>query len=123
MSLQYYSYLPADLVYYMGVDSALGKSKGDFAAITILGFSTSLNKYFIVDGFIAKIHPDEVTIRMLKYAQTYYLQNVGFETVQFQEYYKDTVQKEAIKEKILYLYNNQDIAKEMGQKAKKRVGI
>ena len=28
---------------------------------------------------------------------------------------------EAIKEKILYLYNNQDIAKEMGQKAKKRV--
>lgn len=98
--LQYYSYLPADLVYYMGVDSALGKSKGDFAAITILGFSTSLNKYFIVDGFIAKIHPDEVTIRMLKYAQTYYLQNVGFETVQFQEYYKDTVQREAIKEKI-----------------------
>lgn len=28
---------------------------------------------------------------------------------------------EAIKEKILYLYNNQDIAKEMGQKAKERV--
>lgn len=28
---------------------------------------------------------------------------------------------EAIKEKILYLYNNQDIAKEMGQKAKKRI--
>ena len=28
---------------------------------------------------------------------------------------------EAIKEKILYLYNNQDIAKEMGQKAKKRM--
>ena len=28
---------------------------------------------------------------------------------------------EAIKEKILYLYNNQDITKEMGQKAKKRV--
>ena len=28
---------------------------------------------------------------------------------------------EAIKEKILYLYNNQDIAKEMGQKGKKRI--
>ncbi|RBQ28404.1 phage terminase large subunit [Aliarcobacter vitoriensis] len=98
--MQYYSYLPADLVYYMGVDSALGKTKGDFAAITILGFSPSLNKYFIVDGFIARIHPDEVTIRMLKYAQTYYLQNIGFEIVQFQEYYKDTVQKKAIKEKI-----------------------
>lgn len=30
---------------------------------------------------------------------------------------------EAIKEKILYLYNNQDIAKEMGKKAKKRVQL
>ncbi len=28
---------------------------------------------------------------------------------------------EAIKEKILYLYENQDIAKEMGEKAKKKV--
>jgi len=30
---------------------------------------------------------------------------------------------DAIKEKILYLYENQDIAKEMGQKAKKRVSL
>lgn len=93
---QCWTFLPSDLVYYMGVDSALGKSKGDFAAITILGFSPTLNKYFIVDGFIARIHPDEVAERMFKYAQTYYLQNIGFETVQFQSYYKDTVQKGAI---------------------------
>lgn len=93
---QCWTFLPSDLVYYMGVDSALGKSKGDFAAITILGFSPTLNKYFIVDGFIARIHPDEVALRMFKYAQTYYLQNIGFETVQFQSYYKDTVQKGAI---------------------------
>lgn len=94
--LQYWEYLPKDLVYYMGVDSALGKSKGDYAAITILGYSPSVIKYFIVDGFIAKIHPDEVALRMFKYAEQYYLQNIGFETVQFQEYYKDTVQTQAI---------------------------
>ncbi len=94
--LQYWAYLPSDLVYYMGVDSALGKSKGDFAAITILAFSPSLNKYFIVDGFIARIHPDDVGERMFKYAVAFYLQNIGFETVQFQSYYQERVQTQAI---------------------------
>ena len=96
--LQYFEYLPKDLLYYMGVDSALGKSKGDFAAITILGKSPSMRKYFIVDGFIARIHPDEVGERMIEYARQYHLQNVGFESVQFQSYYKDTMIKKAVDE-------------------------
>jgi len=53
-----------------------------------------------VDGFIAKIHPDEISKKILNYAQEYYLQNIGFETVQFKEYYKDKIQQEAIKQKI-----------------------
>gem|GEM_PF-3200835 len=53
-----------------------------------------------MDGFIAKIHPDEISKKILNYAQEYYLQNIGFETVQFKEYYKDKIQQEAIKQKI-----------------------
>jgi len=96
--LQYWQYLPSDLVYYMGVDSALGKNKGDFAAICILGYSPSVKKYFVVDGFIARIHPDEAGDRAIDYAIMYYLQNIGFEDVQFQEYYKETITTRAIED-------------------------
>jgi len=74
--LQYFNFLPKDLSFYMGVDAA--KTRGDFAAIAILGFSASLNKYFVVDGFIAKIHLDLISKKILSFAQKYYLQTTKF---------------------------------------------
>jgi len=96
----YWQYLPSDLVYYGGADPALGKRKGDPSAFTVLGFSPSQKRYYIVDGFLGRVHPDEFQRKILQFAKKYHFVNIGFETVQFQSYYKGKIKEAAIDQKI-----------------------
>jgi len=98
--LQFYDVLPSDLVYFLGTDPALGKAKGDFSAAVVLGKSLSLKKYFVVDVFIAKVHPDILGEWIIKFAIKYHLHKAAMETVQFQEYYASKIKEKSIDESV-----------------------
>jgi predicted phage terminase large subunit-like protein len=91
----FYKELPSDLIYYFGIDPALGKKNGDYWAIVVIGKSNSSKKYYVVDAVLKKEHPDNLTIQLIKLAKTYNPIKISIETVQFQEYYKDSIKNKS----------------------------
>lgn len=89
--------------YFIGIDPALGKAKGDYFAVAILGF---LGAKFYAKVELKKIKP----ARMIDYILSLYLSllsknapiKIAIETVQFQEFFKDELEKKA-KEKGIFL--------------------
>lgn len=80
---------------YIGIDPALGKSKGDYFAITILG---RLQNKFYAKSFGYKIRPDAMLEKIINFYIKYinFTPIIAIETVQFQEFFKDTLKKEAL---------------------------
>ncbi len=84
--------MPLCQSYTIGIDPALGKAKGDYFAISILG---SLDDKFYA---ITKMYKIKATLMIDKIIQTYlqyYKYNkpikIAIETVQFQEFFKDVL--------------------------------
>jgi predicted phage terminase large subunit-like protein len=91
--------------YFVGIDPALGKSKGDYFAITILGYSSSYKKYFATTKMYkikATLMIDKIItlyVDLLRYQRPL---KIAIEEVQFQEFFKDTLSDKA-KEMGLFL--------------------
>lgn len=95
--------LPACQAYYIGIDPALGKAKGDYFAIAILGLSGGK---FYAKVMLQKIKPAKMIERIISLYLSLLNENsvikIAIETVQFQEFFKDELDKKA-KERGIYL--------------------
>lgn len=91
--------------YYIGVDPALGKAKGDYFAISLLGYLQK-EKRFLAQSFGYKVAPLKmVDIIIDLYARTASHGKpikMAIETVAYQEFFKDVLKNKA-KERSLFL--------------------
>jgi predicted phage terminase large subunit-like protein len=102
--IQYYD--EKDLVgkklYVAGVvDPSLGKKGGDYSAI-LTGAMDTNNIVYLLDADIQRRHPDIIISDVLDKHSRFNYKLFGVETVQFQEYFKDSL-KSKISESGVYL--------------------
>lgn len=80
--------------YFIGIDPALGKTKGDYFAITLLGLK---DKKYYASSWGYKLKPammiEKIISLYLKYFE--HSPQIAIEIQQFQEFFKDTLKKEA----------------------------
>ena len=106
--------MPECETYYIGVDPALGKAKGDYFALTLLGRKENIF-YASSQGY--KIKPDEMIKKIIALYLRYinHAPTIAIETIAFQEFFKDRLKAEALKRGI-YLRTKElknKIAKEL----------
>ena len=93
--IQYYEdkdLLGLDLFNIGFVDPSMGKVGGDFSAIISLGADP--NGYiYVLDADIKRRHPDLIINDVILKNSIYHYKFFGVETNQFQEFFKDTMQK------------------------------
>lgn len=103
-NIQYWNELPSlkDCKVVMSVDVSMGKRKGDFSAITILGKHKTTNYKYVIDGEIKRIKPDKLINLIVKKLKQYegVIDALVFEAVAFQEYLLDNLKKRLKKENI-----------------------
>lgn len=83
-----------DLEYYCGVDAALGKEKGDFTAIVTGARNKATGVVYVVDVFMARVHPDIMIERVIELALKYQYEALGVEAVFALEYMADKLADE-----------------------------
>lgn len=88
---------------FMALDIALGKSNGDYTALTVLGLDRKSGQMYVLDSIVKKIKPDATielvakTIKLYKDLYKKMPRALGVETVAFQAYFKDNLRKELMK--------------------------
>ena len=90
-----YERMPRCDIYFMGLDPALGKQKGDYFGVAVLGKKDG-QFYASVKGY--RMSPVKLIGRIIAtYARYARLAptTMAIETVQFQEFFKDVLKKEA----------------------------
>ncbi|WP_439240894.1 phage terminase large subunit [Lonepinella sp. BR2474] len=94
-SIQYWTTLPDDLVYFGAVDPSLGKAGAsrDPSAILVGGYQRATGKLFVVEAQVKKRLPDLIIEDVIRLHQQYGCQRWFVETVQFQEFLKDELVK------------------------------
>jgi predicted phage terminase large subunit-like protein len=91
--IQYYDdeELKGKDLYVVGFcDPSLGKQGGDYSAIITLGMDTNRLVY-VLDADLMKRHPDIIAKDVIYKHFKYSYKQFGVETVQFQEFFKDTL--------------------------------
>jgi len=92
-----YEIMPKCDSFFIGVDPAMGKAKGDYFAIAILGYSKEQQKFYLTAKGYKKNPTDMIDtllklyIRYSKKARTV----IAMETVAYQEFFKDVFKKHA----------------------------
>lgn len=88
----YYTHgdLPDDLEYYLGVDFAMGKEKGDYSAVIVLGKSQN-DVHYVVDTFVERVHPDVLLDKVVELTLEYQCDGLAVEAQQAQEWFADKV--------------------------------
>lgn len=88
--------MPLCEAYYIGIDPSLGKSKGDYFSVCILGF---FNGKFYAKVKMKKLKPELMAERIISEAAAILRLNrplkIAIETVAFQEFFKDYIEKRA----------------------------
>ena len=95
--IQYYEddeLIGKELLIGGAVDPSMGKQGGDYSAI-ITGGKDNNDIIYILDADIQRRHPDLIVTDVLDKYQKYVYKVFGVETVQFQEYFKDTLKRKA----------------------------
>ena len=91
-----FAQMPECETYYIGVDPALGKAKGDYFALTLLG---RLENKFYASSQGYKIKPDEMIKKIINLYMKHFhkMPTIAIETIAFQEFFKDRLKAEALK--------------------------
>lgn len=94
-SMQFWTDLPSDLVYFGSLDPSLGKAGAsrDPSAIIIGGYQRQTGKLYIVEAQIKKRLPDLIIEDVIRLHRQYRCKLWFVETVQFQEFLKDELVK------------------------------
>ncbi|EJP75975.1 phage terminase large subunit [Campylobacter sp. FOBRC14] len=93
---QTFDLMPKCDAYYIGIDPALGKSKGDYFAVCVLGFYEGK---FYASVKMSKTKPEAMIEKIIQIALSILSLNrplkIAIETIQFQEFFKDMLDKRA----------------------------
>ncbi|MDP8171538.1 phage terminase large subunit [Pasteurella skyensis] len=94
-AIQYWTTLPADLIYFGSVDPSMGKKKAsnDPSAIVVGGYHRESGKLYILEAAIKKRRPDLIIEDVIRFHTQYKCHKWFVETVQFQEFLKDELVK------------------------------
>src|SRR5690348_12335196 len=84
----------------MYIDPAIkaGK-KNDYSAITILGQHRKTKQFYVIDGNIYKLLPDDLSQEAINKLLTYPVDRIGFESTAAQSYMKQKFEEELWKSK------------------------
>ncbi|OOH92192.1 hypothetical protein BMT54_01315 [Pasteurellaceae bacterium 15-036681] len=87
-SLQYWTELPDDLIYFGALDPSMGKAGAsrDPSAILVGGYHRASGKLYVVEAQIKKRLPDLIIEDVIRLHSQYNCQRWFVETVQFQEF-------------------------------------
>lgn len=97
---EYFHYFTDDdikhmnLEYYCGVDSALGKEKGDYTVIVTIAKNVDTGVCYVVDSFMQRVHPDVMIKEVVNNTIYYQYEMLGVEAVFAQEYLADKIIEE-----------------------------
>jgi predicted phage terminase large subunit-like protein len=81
-----------DLIVMGWVDPSMGKQGGDYSGIVTVGMDPN-GIVYVLDADLAKRHPDIIALDVIAKHRIFHYQSFGVEINQFQEYFKDTLQK------------------------------
>lgn len=82
--------LPEDASYYIGVDFASGKERGDYSSITVVAKSRN-DVFYVVESWNERVHPDILLEKTVEMTLQYMPENMAVEAVQAQEWFADKV--------------------------------
>ncbi|MCT8607452.1 phage terminase large subunit, partial [Glaesserella parasuis] len=87
-SLQYWTELPDDLIYFGALDPSMGKAGAsrDPSAILVGGYHRASGKLYVVEAQIKKRLPDLIIEDVIRLHTQYHCHKWFVETVQFQEF-------------------------------------
>ncbi|MCT8560606.1 phage terminase large subunit, partial [Glaesserella parasuis] len=87
-SLQYWTELPDDLIYFGALDPSMGKAGAsrDPSAILVGGYHRASGKLYVVEAQIKKRLPDLIIEDVIRLHTQYQCHKWFVETVQFQEF-------------------------------------
>lgn len=97
-SIQYWTVLPDDLIYFGAVDPSLGKAGAsrDPSAILIGGYQRSIGKLYVIEALIKKRLPDLIIEDVIRLQKQYRCNRWFVEAVQFQEFlYSELIKRSA----------------------------
>ncbi|HDR1912002.1 TPA: phage terminase large subunit [Pasteurella multocida] len=94
-SIQYWTELPANLIYFGALDPSLGKAGAsrDPSAILVGGYHRETGKLYVIEAQVKKRLPDLIIEDVIRMHKQYNCQRWFVETVQFQEFLKDELVK------------------------------
>ncbi|MGY6773602.1 phage terminase large subunit [Gallibacterium sp. ZY190522] len=94
-SIQYWTALPDDLIYYGSLDPSMGKAGAsrDPSAILVGGYHRETGKLYVIEAQVKKRLPDLMIEDVIRLQQQYQCKRWFVETVQFQEFFKDELVK------------------------------
>jgi predicted phage terminase large subunit-like protein len=86
----FYEELPDNLEYFAGIDLAMGKERGDYSAIVVLGKSPN-GVFYVVDVYLKRVHPDVFLKDAVKIVLKWQLSGLAVEAQQMQEWFADSL--------------------------------
>ncbi len=96
----YYKELPQRLHYYGAIDLALGKTRGDYTAIIIVGKEQKSGKMYVIHSDIGKYPPLKAIHKIIELQKRFHCVKWGIEEVAFQEFFKTVLIKESLEKGI-----------------------
>lgn len=93
----YWEQLPAKLVCYGGMDPALGRSRGDYTAMVVVGRDPTDGKVYVVDAVIERIVPQSAIRRMIELQRRWQCVRWAVEEVAFQEFFRAVLVQEGLR--------------------------
>jgi predicted phage terminase large subunit-like protein len=74
---------------FMGVDFAMGKQRGDYSACITIAKHKITGKIYVIDAYLARIHPDEYMQVIIEKVRKYQPTRIGAEAQMAQEFFVD----------------------------------
>jgi len=87
-----------ELEFYAAVDFAMGKTRGDYSAITTLAKNTSTGVCYVVDSYLERVHPDKFLKVIVQKTLQYQYHGLAVESQMAQEWFADKLSEELVKQ-------------------------
>jgi predicted phage terminase large subunit-like protein len=75
--------------YYMGIDFAMGKQRGDYSAITVVARNPETDTFYVIDSFGERIKPDAFLKVIIEKVQRFQPDKIAAEAQMAQEFFVD----------------------------------
>ena len=93
----YWDALPDKLLFYGACDPAMGKSRGDYCALVVVGRDVLTGKVYVVDARIDRIMPQRAIDEIVRMQREWRCVRWVVEEVAFQEFFRQVLVSESLK--------------------------